>query len=109
MTYCSKKVDSLELKQFTCPIDNSKCPNGKDAVLDVTSLDTVVTRSKTWNQLHFRELSNCKYNIKYSGNVKSESTHFYNLEIKIEEFDNIQKASIIQIPFSGIFDNTATA
>ena len=108
MTYCSSMVSDPRLKEFTCPVDADKCPSGEDATLDITSINTTFTREQRWSAADFDVGANCKYNIKYSGELKNGRTHYYNLNIRIDKLENINIGSLIQIPFSGIFDNNAT-
>ena len=58
-------VTDADLKSFTCPIDNTKCPSGNSGILMNTKFDTVVSISDTWSRSRIRKLTNCKIAVKH--------------------------------------------
>ena len=58
-------VTDSDLKSFTCPIDDRKCPSGTAAIVMNSKFDTVSSISDTWSGSRIRQLTNCKIQVKH--------------------------------------------
>ena len=54
LEFCSNDVSNSDLKTFTCPVDQSKCPSGSGGILKSTSFDTITSKRETWSSSSIR-------------------------------------------------------
>ena len=58
--FCSDKVADQSLKDFTCPIDDYRCPSGSEAIIFSDQFDKVSTINDKWSGSRIRSLTHCK-------------------------------------------------
>lgn len=72
--YCSDKVSNPLLKEMTCPIDSRRCPNNREATIDLRNVaygkEHKVTKVATWSPGEIRTEILCKFRIRVPKSIQ---------------------------------------
>jgi len=101
-------VNGNELKQFTCPVDELKCPTDREITL--TEFNKLESRQFSWDRFSFIKESYCKYRIAIDeDSFKVGKDGFYqketassNAKVRIRiRLDKQQSTDVTVLVFSG--------